>query len=168
MAFAALFAETLVQKYRSWNDFPLFWRLLSVTPFLGLLALFAVVSNSDRPRWNDRPLRSAMHYNLGIALAGRGDISGSEAEFSEALRIKDFYPEAHFWLGKIMIASGEPDQAVAEFEKSIKQAPAYAPAHYQLYLLYLKLSRYKGDGLHERALEHKRIAHQLEPDSFPK
>jgi alkylation response protein AidB-like acyl-CoA dehydrogenase/4-amino-4-deoxy-L-arabinose transferase-like glycosyltransferase len=167
MAFAALFVETLVQKHRSGDDLSRAGRLLSLTPLLGLLALFAVASNLDRPRWNDRPVRSAMHYNLGIALAGRGDLSGSEAEFMEALRIKDFYPEAHFWLGKIMIASGEPDRAVAEFEQSVKQAPAYAPAHFELYLLYSRLSRHQGDDFHKRARSHKMIAHQLEPDTYP-
>jgi tetratricopeptide (TPR) repeat protein len=167
MMFAALFVEEMVGLIagKELDGKPRLARLIS----LGLLLAFsAAVVNMPWPRWNDRPLRAAMRYNLGIALAGRGELDSAAREFEASLIIKDFYPEARFWLGKVLADSGKVRKAADEFEKSIALAPGYAPAHYELSLLYLKMSKEQGDEYYKKARAEMETAHRLAPGVFPK
>jgi len=131
-----------------------------------LAAACALVVNMPWPKWNDRPLRSAMRYNLGIALAEKGDYRAAESELRAALEIKDYYPEAHLLLAKVFEARGEIDSAIAELELCLQQAPDYAPAHYDLFRLYAKKSR-GNDRRLQKAMEHLERAHLLDPSTFP-
>lgn len=167
MTFLALVIEEVESRLRENYAAGLRAQLRSLAPVLAMLAIFAFLSNMPWPAWNDRPLRSAMHYNLGIALFEKNNLPGAAAEFQEALKIKDFYPEAHFWLGKIMISSEKMSAAAAEMEEAVKQAPAYAPAHYELSRIYARLSRQKGDDYWVRSQRQAAIAHRIEPMVYP-
>jgi tetratricopeptide (TPR) repeat protein len=152
MVFVGLWVEELARRWRERKSRAL--RLLLLT------AVLAVPLNLDWPAWNDRPLRSAMRYNLGIALAEKGREAAAEAEFRAALAIKEQYPEAHFWLGRTLAASGRNEAAAAEMEKSLAQSPGYAPAHFELYRLYRRLGR------EDLARQHLSRARELAPGTF--
>lgn len=165
MCLAALSVEECIKRYRAGKG-----KKTGLSPFLPLAALivvFALFVNVPWPRWNDRPLRSAMHYNLGLAFAQKSEWPIAESELRESLRIKEFYPEAHFWLGQVMVGAGRMDDAAKEFEACLGQAPSYAPAHYELFRLYSGLSQKPGDEHHKKSILHLEKAHRLAPQVFP-
>lgn len=140
---------------------------LSLASLVVPLVFFAVIVNMPLPRWNDRPLRSAMQYNLGIAMAMEGEWDAAESSLRSALDIKANYPEAHFWLGKVMEGQGRIEAAAAEFERCVEQDPGFALAHFELYRLYLARSESPGDEFEVRAMEHLKTANLIDPKAFP-
>jgi tetratricopeptide (TPR) repeat protein len=164
---AGLCLETMVMRLRG----PVGWR--AAMPLFALLAICAAVVNMPWPAWNDRPLRSAMRYNLGLALAEKGRWEDAERELRAAVAIKDHYPEAHFWLGQSLLAQNRGKEAAAEFRLCRDQAPDYAPASYALYQVYLAMAGAAPAGSEERqeflqrAWEALHQAHLLAPELYP-
>jgi len=138
MCFAALTAESLYSQWR--NPSSLKRRLSRTGALLVLLLACAFVVNMDHPKWNQRPLRSAMHYNQGMALYQKQEYDDARKELQYALKVKEHYPEAHFWLGKIAQEQGRLKEAAAAFKKCVEQAPYYAPAHHELGKTYLDMA----------------------------
>lgn len=152
-----LFAALAVEQTLAWAGSGKWQRAAATVLVVGLLA---VAVNVDWPKWNDRPLRSAMRYNLGIALFEQGKYQGAEGEFRAAVEIKDNYPEAWFWLGRTLSVLGRPKGSTEALEKSIEQAPGYAPAHLELARRYAEL------GDQDKARRHLQIARELAPGLF--
>ncbi len=80
---------------------------------------------------DDRALRETgsttfanAHYNLGVALAGQGQIEAAIASFQRAAEIKPDFLEAHFNLGNVLAGRGQVDAAVAHFQKALRLAAA--------------------------------------------
>ncbi len=164
MCLAAFTAESL---YTQWQT-PSSKRRLSRTGALLVLVLAcAFVVNMDHPKWNERPLRSAMHYNQGMALYQKQEYDDARKELQYALQVKDHYPEAHFWLGKMAREQGRLKEAASAFRKCLEQAPYYAPAHYELGRTYLDMANDKQDEYHRKGREHLYKAHRLAPEHFP-
>ncbi len=135
---------------------------------LALAALASAVPiNADWPAWNDRPLRSAMRYNLGLAFAEREEWKQAEVEIRRALEIKDFHPEAYYLLGMSLEGQGRAEEAEAAYERCLEQAPDYAQAHFRLGRLILASSRPDSDR-RRRGLDHLRRANLLAPDLYPR
>ena len=72
------------------------------------------------------------HYNLGVALAGRGRFDEAIAHFQKALEIKPDYAEAHANLGAALAGRGRVDEAIAHYQKALEIKPDYAEAHCNL------------------------------------
>jgi tetratricopeptide (TPR) repeat protein len=167
MCLAALAVDTAGSK---WREGAGRWRPLA--PLLGLLAAAALLVNIPWPAWNDRPLRSAMHYDLGVALVEKQRNAEAAQEFKTALAIKSLYPEAHFWLGLIAEREGRLEEAEAAYAACLGQAPDYAPAYYQLYLVYarqrlLAAEAARREQLGSRAAAALSRAHELDPAAYP-
>jgi len=153
LVFAMLAAERLAQKAKA-GAYSQLVRALTA------LLLLGVFCNANLVRWNDRPLRAAMHLDLGLGLVRHQRYPEAEAELREALRIKDQLPEAHLSLGNVLALEKREEQAIHEFMIALRQQPDYAEAHYNLGLTYLRLGR------PEPAAEHFAEAHRLAPSLY--
>jgi len=152
--FAMLAAERMAGWARS-RAFPkLFGALAAGLILLGFC-------NAPWLRWNDRPLRAAMRLDLGLAFARQAQYPEAEAEFREALRIKDNIPEAHLSLGNVLALQGREEQAIHEFIIALLEQPDYAEAHYNLGLTFQRL------GKMEEAARRFAEAHRLAPSLYP-
>ena len=133
---------------------------------------FSVLVNMPWPDWNDRPLRSAMQYNLGIALHEQGDYDEAVEAFDRAISIKAFYPECHLWRGLSLMKNDKLELAEESFQRSLQQEPDSAMAHYELRrALVLRAKRTRDreqkKALAEKALYHWKKARDLAPGIYP-
>ena len=92
--------------------------------------------STGRP-WKSSPTFADAHYNLGNALAERGQIDEAIAHYRKALEIKPDFAEAHNNLASALTRRGRVDEAIAQYRKALEIKPDYAEAHYNL-----------GDALH--------------------
>src|SRR5579863_5230605 len=72
------------------------------------------------------------HYNLAALLQARGDIVGSNAQFSDAVRLRPSDAAANNGLGAALLAAGRVPQAIPFLETALKTRPDYFDAHYNL------------------------------------
>ncbi len=72
------------------------------------------------------------HYNLAAILQMKGDLAGSVAEFTQAVRIQPDDPIANNGLGAVLLASGRIDEAITHLNTALKGRPDYFDAHYNL------------------------------------
>jgi tetratricopeptide (TPR) repeat protein len=72
------------------------------------------------------------HHNLGLTLAGRGDVEGAKREYTEALRIDPRYKEAHNNLAAVLFYEGDLAGAVDHYRRAIAVDPAFKEAHNNL------------------------------------
>jgi tetratricopeptide (TPR) repeat protein len=61
--------------------------------------------------------------NLGLIQLNAGDLHAAETEFSEAVRLKPNYAEAHYNLGLALHQNGKEVESNAEFEISLRHFP---------------------------------------------
>ena len=73
-----------------------------------------------------------MRYNLGVALADKGDLNAAIREYRETLRIKPDYAKAHNNLGFALATKGDFDAAIREFREALRISPAYTEAEKNL------------------------------------
>ena len=110
---------------------------------LGLLATLAVLSWRQSRMYADaetlyrttiarNPDCWMAHNNLGLALAGRGQVDEAIAHYQKALKIKPDYAEAHNNLGQALADRGEVDEAIAHYQKALEIKPDYVAAHNNL------------------------------------
>ena len=151
--FALLAVEKVWEKARAGAD-------AGVVKALAALVLLAGFCNLDLVRWNDRPLRAAMHLDLGLAFVRQQRYPEAEAELREALQIKDQFPEAHLSLGNVLALQHREEPAIHEFVIALLQQPDYAEAHYNLGLTYRRLGRT------EEAAAQFAEAHRLAPSLY--
>ena len=69
------------------------------------------------------PTTREAHYNLGVALAGRGQVDSAIAHYQKALEIKPDYAEAHNNLGNVLLGLGQWDEALKHFRKVVELSP---------------------------------------------
>jgi tetratricopeptide (TPR) repeat protein len=72
---------------------------------------------------------SAMHHDLGIALANKGRITEAMKHFYAALRINPRLAEPHLSLGIALTNQGNIPEATGHLSESLRIAPDYAEAH---------------------------------------
>jgi serine/threonine protein kinase/Flp pilus assembly protein TadD len=82
------------------------------------------------------------HYNLGLALYDKGDVTGAIAEFHEVIRIKKDHHDAHNILGVCLDRLGRQDEAIAEYREAIRLKPDYAEAHGNLGGIFVRQGRF--------------------------
>jgi tetratricopeptide (TPR) repeat protein len=79
-----------------------------------------------------RPDATAVHHDLGLALAAKKQWGDAITEFKKAV---DLYPKNasfHDTLGNALADNKQLDDAIAEYNKAIKLDPKHARAHYNL------------------------------------
>jgi Tfp pilus assembly protein PilF len=128
---------------------------------LFLLAVFALLSNAELIKWNDRPLRSGMRYNLGVAMMEKGRFEQAVDPLEQAVEIKPSWPEANLALANALALSGKPQQSIRYYQAALFYGEKFAEAHYDFGLTLIKLRR------PEEAYGHLSSAHQLKPELFP-
>lgn len=84
----------------------------------------------------------ALHVNLGIIDALRGDFAKARAHFREAVRIDPEYGDAHYNLANVMADQGRHDQAIRHFSEALRIEPKYAEAFYGLGNVMVSLGRF--------------------------
>jgi protein O-mannosyl-transferase len=72
------------------------------------------------------------HYNLGVALSGRGRVDEAIAQYRKALKIKPDKADAHNNLAMALVVRGEVDAAIAHYQKALEIRPDLAEVHYNL------------------------------------
>lgn len=72
----------------------------------------------------------AESYNLqAIALAGEGKLDEAVTHFSEALRVRPDFAEAHYNMGNVLAQQGKLNEAISHFIRVLQIKPNYAEAH---------------------------------------
>src|SRR5205085_7271733 len=72
------------------------------------------------------------HYNLGYALASKGDWADAIISFQTAIRVRPNYPQAHSNLAVSLSKFGRTDEALVEFREALRLDENYRDAHYNL------------------------------------
>jgi tetratricopeptide (TPR) repeat protein len=84
------------------------------------------------------------HYNLANVLKKRGDGTGAERHYREALRLDPGYAGAYVNLGNLYRDRGDGRQALDMYEKALKADRFSGAARYGLAALYLREGNYRG------------------------
>jgi tetratricopeptide (TPR) repeat protein len=149
------------------------------TPVVTVILLLSVLTISRNGVWENEytlwkdaaeksPRKTRPHTNLGMALAGMGDMEGALRELSTALSLDPDSPDAGLSLGSLYLQTGKHDEAVALFTTTLARFPdasniparladRFAKAHFNLGLAHF----YKGD--YERAVAEYKSALELAP-----
>ena len=72
------------------------------------------------------------HYNLAALMQARGDVAGSYAQFTQAVRLRPNDAAANNGLGAALLAAGRVPQAIPFLQTALKARPNYFDAHYNL------------------------------------
>ena len=73
-----------------------------------------------------------MHTNLGLKLAGRGELAEATEQLLEALRLDPNSTEAHNNLGLVLFTSGKEEEGLQEFSVALRLKPDSAAARANL------------------------------------
>lgn len=109
-----------------------------------------------------RALRSCPHvpefrYNLGLALAGRGQSAAAAEQFREAVALEPNFAAAHNNLASALKELGDTEGARRHYERALELDAAHPGAHNNLAILL------RDSGDHDEALTHLRKALQAAP-----
>jgi hypothetical protein len=69
------------------------------------------------------PSNSALHHNIGVLLARRGDLAGAIEHLVEAERLNPRSPVSSLALGHVCFGAGRIADAAAAFERALQRAP---------------------------------------------
>jgi tetratricopeptide (TPR) repeat protein len=134
---AMLYAARIVIRDREWsNDVVLFTRNLEFEP------------------------APQIFLDLGLALAGQGKIDEAITQYTDALRIKPDFAEAHLNLGNALAAQGRIDEAIRQYTEALRIKPDFPGAHVNLG------AALAGQGRIDEAIAHYFEALRIKPD-FP-
>jgi Flp pilus assembly protein TadD len=98
--------------------------------------------------------------NLGIALSEQGKFDEAVKCFTEALRVKPDFANAHTNIGYVLTLQGNLNEAVVHFAEALRLDPHSAKAHYYLGQVLTQ------KGKINEALTHYEEALRLKPDWF--
>lgn len=99
----------------------------------------------------------AAHFNLGYALASKGEWANATDSFQAAIRFQPNYSQAHGNLAISLLKLGRTDEALAEFDRTLRLEDNYLD-HYNLAAVLLQLGR------RDEAAAQFREALRLQPD----
>ena len=101
---------------------------------------------------------SLAHYNLGVALAGRGQVDEAIAHYQKAIKIDPGFAEAHNNFGMLLGHRGRFDEAITHLQRALQIKPDLAEAQDNLGLALA------GRGQVDEAIACYRKALQIKPD----
>ena len=145
------------------------WKVLGQVGCLALLAVLAILSWRQSRTYADawtlyqttidrNPACWLAHSNLGLVLAGHGQVKEAIDHFRKALELNPDNVEAHNNLGMVLSDCGQIDEAVSHYEKSLQLQPDNAAVHNNLGNVLARLR------LFDKAIAHYRKALDLKPD----
>lgn len=76
------------------------------------------------------PQSEHAHWQLGNALAQKGQPNQAIDQYREALRINPDYAEAHIGIGVALAATDRLNEAITHYAEAVRLAPASVEAHY--------------------------------------
>ena len=168
LAMIALFSAgvaLLLKRAAGWG------RTIGQSGCLLLLAVLAVLSWRQSRMYSDietlfqttfdrNPDCWMAYNNLGLALAGRGQVDEAIADYQKALEVNPNIAEVHSNLGIALVGRGRVDEAVTHYRKALEINPDYAANHVNLGVALA------GRGELDEAIGHYRTALKIDPD-FP-
>jgi len=80
----------------------------------------------------DKVQLAEAHHRLGLALAGKGQLTQARAEIEQSLSVRPNSPDVLNSLGTIHLKLGDRDKAIASLERAITLRPNYPLARYNL------------------------------------
>lgn len=81
------------------------------------------------------PEDEVLHYNIGIAYKGMGDVTNAELHYREALRLLPDYPEVHNNLGNLLLQTKRWDEAEEQLTAAVQLMPEDASVQNNLGIL---------------------------------
>jgi tetratricopeptide (TPR) repeat protein len=106
-----------------------------------------------------RPQSPIAHFNLGLALYGKGDLAGAVACYRKAIGLDFKFPPAHVFLAFALEAQGDRKGAIAHYRKVLELDPRFALAHGRL------ANALHDQGHFKEAIDHYRKALDADPNS---
>ncbi len=100
----------------------------------------------------------AAHYNLALALVGRGKNEEALAQYEEALKLNPDSPEMHNSMGVVLRYLDRYDESVEHYRRAIQLDPNQPEAHYNL------ATALKSEGKLKEAIEEYSRALEIKPD----
>jgi len=97
------------------------------------------------------------HNIVGSVLAEQGMLKEAMVHYSEALRIKPYYTQAHFNMGVALVRQGRLREAVAYYREAVRIKPDFAEAYINLGIAYF------GQGDVDKAISEFKCAISLAP-----
>ena len=87
------------------------------------------------------PPNAVAHYNLGVALADRGDTAGAEAQYRAALQVRGDDARSHNNLANLLVKRGGMAEAVDHYLAALKTDPSDVEVMQNLAYVLEKLDR---------------------------
>ena len=63
------------------------------------------------------------YNNLGIALAGRGEVDQAISQYKKSLELNSDDPEGHYNLGTALLKKGQIDEAITQCRDAVRLKP---------------------------------------------
>lgn len=99
------------------------------------------------------------HYNLGIALAKRGEFAEAIDQYRIVLKLRPAYPNVHYFFAVALAGSGQLDEAINQYREALQINPDDATAHNNLG------NALADRGLLDEAIEQYHDATKIKPKS---
>lgn len=167
-------AWLLGQAWLGWSQRPggTVWRVALVVVVLVVATAEAVGTRRYLTRWRnsetlynhmlaEAPNAAIVHYGLGYCYETQDRLSEAEAEYRQALRFREEYPEAHYNLGVILMRQGKADQAMGHYREALRLSPDFIEPRNNLAGLLMER------GELDEAIEHYRHILRAGPDLAP-
>ena len=103
--------------------------------------------------------QAPVHYDIGLLLAGKGELSSAAAHFQMALKANPRHVNARLNLGNVYLLLGDTQKSIRLYKEVLAQAPDFADAHANLANALLRA------GDRAQALAHLKTALALSPDN---
>ena len=161
----ALFAAAL-SRLRGARRPAAWWPAALVIVLLASLTVLAHerarVFRDRESLWTDtlrkNPTAWVAHYNLGLFLAGSGDLGEAVRHYQRSLEIHPDNASAHDALGQVLRRQGRLDEAIARYRRALEIDPGFAGAHNNL------ANALSDRGDLEEAIRHYRRALEIDPE----
>lgn len=114
-----------------------FGMALFAVPAVIVFAISLVFAHRHSKRTPSQPSesifgRSQAHYDLGVSLAGRNEVTAALYQFGKALEIKPDYAEAYYQVGLLLAEQGKLAEAIASYRKALALKPGLTEARQHL------------------------------------
>ena len=110
--------------------------------------------------WRE-PNSPQAHYDLAVALAGRGRLREAMQQYRDAIHIRPDYVEAHLNLANCLLRQHQTGEAILHLQRALQARPDFPTAHYNLANILFR------QGQADEAIQHYSAAVRGKPDFAP-